>query len=380
MKVKTIIIGGGIVGSTAAYYLARQGHPVLLFDEGVGQATSASAGIICPWFSLRRNKPWYFLVSQGAEFYRQFMTDLQADRYSTAHIFKESGAIFIRRTQKRVEQDLAAADEKLSQSPSIQEVRGLTAEDIQTLAPFIDSDYPGLYVKGGARVDGQALIKTLHQAIEAHGGQIIRERVTLTKDADSHVFVQSSQETYYANHILLSVGPHLTDLLSPLGYQVDIHPQKGQLFTVDLPVNIDDSQFPVVIPFGVGDIIPMNDGSVTIGATHEDEEAFNLDVDWETMGALKEEALTWMPSLIDLPVKSTRVGTRAHTSDFSVLVGDVPGLNQVTAISGLGSSGLTSGPFLGYQYAQKVLHHSWQIDPNLYPIQDYIACSHSQNT
>ncbi|MFY9901052.1 MAG: FAD-dependent oxidoreductase, partial [Trichococcus sp.] len=43
-----------------------------------------------------------------------------------------------------------------------------------------------------------------------------------------------------------------------------------------------------------------------------------------------------------------RVGTRAYTSDFSPFFGSVPGLQNCFAASGLGSSGLTSGPLIGY--------------------------------
>ena len=49
---KVAIIGAGIVGSTASYYLSKEeGIELTVFDEGLGQATKAAAGIICPWFS-----------------------------------------------------------------------------------------------------------------------------------------------------------------------------------------------------------------------------------------------------------------------------------------------------------------------------------------
>ena len=54
---KVAIIGAGIVGSTAAYYLSKNSiFQVTIFDHGIGQATKAAAGIISPWFSKRRNK------------------------------------------------------------------------------------------------------------------------------------------------------------------------------------------------------------------------------------------------------------------------------------------------------------------------------------
>ena len=48
---KVAIIGAGIVGSTAAYYLSKEAKvDVTVYDHGVGQATKAAAGIISPWF------------------------------------------------------------------------------------------------------------------------------------------------------------------------------------------------------------------------------------------------------------------------------------------------------------------------------------------
>ena len=99
MKKNLVIIGGGIVGATAAYYALKEGHTVTLYEDGTGQATKAAAGIICPWFTLRRNKPWYYLVSQGAEFYRRFMADLAEDGINTDPIFQEVGALLVRLTQ-----------------------------------------------------------------------------------------------------------------------------------------------------------------------------------------------------------------------------------------------------------------------------------------
>ncbi|GMA55016.1 hypothetical protein GCM10025857_63730 [Alicyclobacillus contaminans] len=47
---KIAIIGGGIIGITLANYLDTTKYDVTLFDEGKGQATKASAGIISPGY------------------------------------------------------------------------------------------------------------------------------------------------------------------------------------------------------------------------------------------------------------------------------------------------------------------------------------------
>ncbi|EKA02822.1 DadA family oxidoreductase, partial [Streptococcus sp. GMD4S] len=67
-----------------------------------------------------------------------------------------------------------------------------------------------------------------------------------------------------------------------------------------------------------------------------------------------------------------RVGIRAYTSDFSPFFGEVPGLAGVYAASGLGSSGLTTGPIIGYHLAQLIQDKELTLDPVNYPIANYV--------
>ena len=72
---KVVIIGGGIIGLTLANYLDKTKFDVTVIDSLIGQATSASAGIISPWLSKRRNKKWYQLAQDGAAFFPQLVRD-----------------------------------------------------------------------------------------------------------------------------------------------------------------------------------------------------------------------------------------------------------------------------------------------------------------
>jgi D-amino-acid dehydrogenase len=53
-----VIVGGGIIGSCAAYYLARAGRSVLVLDPAPGEGSSkANAGIMCPSYCLPMANP-----------------------------------------------------------------------------------------------------------------------------------------------------------------------------------------------------------------------------------------------------------------------------------------------------------------------------------
>ncbi|CAG5899379.1 oxidoreductase, DadA family protein [Streptococcus pneumoniae] len=76
--------------------------------------------------------------------------------------------------------------------------------------------------------------------------------------------------------------------------------------------------------------------------------------------------------LAEATSKSERVGIRAYTSDFSPFFGQVPDLTGVYAASGLGSSGLTTGPIIGYHLAQLIQDKELTLDPENYPIENYV--------
>ena len=59
-----IVIGGGVVGASAAYALARRGARVTLVDRGdAGQATAAGAGILSAGTSIRPLPAFFTVLS-----------------------------------------------------------------------------------------------------------------------------------------------------------------------------------------------------------------------------------------------------------------------------------------------------------------------------
>ena len=97
-----------------------------------------------------------------------------------------------------------------------------------------------------------------------------------------------------------------------------------------------------------------------------------MTVDKTVLVQLQQEAETYLPRLATAEILGERVGTRAYTSDFSPFFGAVPDLPHAYAASGLGSSGLTTGPLIGRQLAQMVLGEAGMLNPADYPIERYV--------
>ena len=359
---KVAIVGAGIVGATAAYYLSKEADiEVTVFDFGHGQATKAAAGIISPWFSKRRNKAWYKLARLGADFYVDLLADLEKSGQKV-DFYQRSGVFLLKKDESKLEELYQLALQRRDESPLIGKLAILDQESASKLFPGLKGFERLLYASGGARVDGQLLVSRL---LDASQVKVVKKEVSLTPllsgyQIDNQMFDQ----------VILSTGAWLGHMLDPLGYEVDVRPQKGQLR--DYQVKQDMGTYPVVMPEGEWDLIPFPGGKLSLGATHENDMGFDLTVDENLLQQMEEAASPFYPSLKDAILSGERVGIRAYTSDFSPFFGQVPSLSGVFAASGLGSSGLTTGPIIGYHLAQMLQGRSGVLDPADYPIAKYV--------
>ena len=359
---KVAIVGAGIVGATAAYYLSKEADiEVTVFDNGNGQATKAAAGIISPWFSKRRNKAWYKMARLGADFYVDLLADLEKNGQKI-DFYQRSGVLLLKKDDSKLEELYDLALQRRDESPLIGELAILDQAAASSLFPGLKGFDRLLYASGGARVDGQLLVSRL---LDASQVKVVKKEVSLTLllsgyQIDNQIFDQ----------VILSTGAWLGHILEPLGYEVDIRPQKGQLR--DYQVDLDMASYPVVMPEGEWDLIPFPGGKLSLGATHENDMGFDLTVDKNLLQQMAEAANPFYPSLKDAVLSGERVGIRAYTSDFSPFFGQVPNLSGVYTASGLGSSGLTTGPIIGYHLAQMLQGRKGVLDPADYPTERYI--------
>ena len=359
---KVAIIGAGIVGATAAYYLSKESDlEVTVFDHGQGQATKAAAGIISPWFSKRRNKAWYRMARLGADFYVDLLADLEKSGQEI-DFYQRSGVFLLKKDETKLEELYQLAFQRREESPLIGQLAILDPASANELFPGLQGFDRLLYASGGARVDGQLFVTRL---LEASQVKLVKEKVTLTPLASGY---QIDEEVF--DQVILATGAWLGDLLEPLGYAVDVRPQKGQLRDYQLAQDME--AYPVVMPEGEWDLIPFAGGKFSLGATHENDMGFDLTVDETLLKQMEEVALPHYPALSEATSRSERVGIRAYTRDFSPFFGQVPELAGVYAASGLGSSGLTTGPIIGYHLAQLNQSREMTLDPANYPIENYV--------
>jgi len=294
---RIIIIGAGVAGVTAAYYLARAGHDVEILDNHArsGEGTSFANGgqlsysyvepmarpdllpklprIIAglePSYIMTRLFDWK-LMRWGAQFLRnctraRFQRNAKAalslsveSRDALHALLAEHNLSFdYSRTGKLVlHQSAAALDHAAALIPMKREAgveqRRLSREECLSLDPALEAygaDFAGgVYAPGDEAGDAGRFCRALmavcenelgvrkHTGVQVH--RIVRENGAISG-------LETSQGRLEADHYVLAAGPDAEPLGRSAGLRLPIYPIKG--FSITLParqgapaVNITDA-------------------------------------------------------------------------------------------------------------------------------------------
>jgi D-amino-acid dehydrogenase len=367
-----IVVGGGILGASTAYHLVKEGASVTLIDRNdKGQATEASAGIVCPWLSQRRNKKWYRLVKGGAKFYPSFIEELQSYG-ATDTGYERVGVLCLHTDEEKLQKIEERAYTRRKDAPEIGEITRLSADETKALFPALADEYQSIHVTGAARVNGGALRDTLVKVAQQLGATYIQGSASLLYDGTHVTGVEVNGKQMEADAVIVTAGAWSKEILLPLGIEFLVTPQRAQIVHLDRPEK-DSDHWPVVMPPNNQYLLTFRGGRVIVGATHEDGVGFDYRV---TAGGLHEvihKALTVAPGLENCTHVETKVGFRPYTPGFLPVFGPLPGFTGIYVGNGLGATGLTAGPYLGSELAKLVLGQPTELDPNEYHVGEAIA-------
>ncbi|GIP11539.1 MAG: FAD-binding oxidoreductase [Paenibacillus macerans] len=370
---KFIVIGAGILGASTAYQLAKRGAEVIIVDrKDPGQATAAAAGIICPWISQRRNQAWYRLAKEGARFYPSLIAELEQGG-ETETGYARVGALRLHKEIEKLVQLEKLAVKRRQDAPEIGEITLLNPGEVKRLFPPLADDYAALHISGAARVDGRALRDALLRAAIGFGATLLNGDAAIRFAGSTATGVQVEDQTIESDAVLVCAGAWANPLLKPLGVDFKATYQKAQIVHLALP-DADTGHWPVVMPPGDQYILAFGGQRIVIGATHEnDPQGFDTRV---TAGGLQEvlnKGLQHAPGLAEGGFVEARVGFRPFTPGFLPVIGALPGWTGIYVANGLGASGLTMGPYIGFQLAKLVLGLDIDIDLANYMVEDALG-------
>ncbi len=274
---QTVVVGGGAVGLSAAYFLRKAGREVTVVSRdpiGIG-ASAGNAGMIVPSHVVPLSAPGVvaqglrWLASPESPFYIKPRLDLDLARWlwsftrhcTVAHVrhaipilrdlslesvdlfgemqdeigdvgFAQTGLLMVYRSDKTKKDALEAAD--LAESAGL-EVERLDAAALRDREPGLRSPSDGavLYHQDG-RVDSDALLHRLAEWLRANGVTVLEgETADLEVAGGCVTGVRTPTSVLEAETVVLAAGAWTGRMAKRLGQHVPLQPAKGYSVTVD---------------------------------------------------------------------------------------------------------------------------------------------------
>jgi glycine oxidase len=322
------IIGGGIIGLTCAYFLAKEGLSVEVFDRGdLGKEASwAGAGIIPPGNPLGAATAIDRLRAIGSTRFSDFSAELRELTGIDNGYLRCSGIEFLEEDETREVLELweneGIAFERLTRD----QLRGYepAVEDVPA-APYL--------LPGCAQVRNPWHLRALVTACE-------RARVRLRPYESASEWITfgkrikgvwlASGDSVSAGRCLLASGAWTDGLLELLGYRLGVHPVRGQIVLLNRP----QPQITRILMIGKRYLVPRGDGRVLVGSTEEPEAGFEKRTTPVGVSELFGFAARLIPKWAGADVERCWAGLRPGTPDGLPFIGPVPGWDNVFVATG----------------------------------------------
>ncbi len=357
-----IVIGGGVVGASVAYYSARAGSRTLLVDaRDEGRATDAGAGIVSAATNTRDADAWQALAQAAAEDYPHLAAELREVQASDPG-YERVGMLVVAVDEdeaKRFDRYVSRLHARGTLEGELREVDGA---DARSRFPALGRVERALWAPGAGRVNGRQIEAALISGAEQHGLELRRARVERLVTDDGFVSaVEVEGERCVAGAIAICGGAWSGSLAAQLGVRLAVAPQRGQIIHLELP-GADTQSWPLLSAFRDHYMVPWPGGRVAVGATREDGAGFDPRTTVAGVREVLDEALRVAPGLADASLHEIRVGLRPCTPDLLPVLGTLRGYRNLWLATGHGPTGLTLGPYSGKLVARLARGEDVELD------------------
>ena len=276
-----LIIGGGIIGVSAAYYFAQQGMKVTLVDKGeiCDGSSYGNAGFLCPGHSIPTPAPgvlsqglkwllnpespfyirprldpgliswlWRFQAHSNMRAVRRAIPLLRDMQRASLKLFRElikqehltcnfqqEGGLSVYRTER----GFAAGQEDAEELQKFGlDITALDGDAVRELEPIIgDNIVGGIHYREDAHLEPALFVNGLMAAAQVLGADAVTMSEVLEFETTKSriTTVHTTRGVLKPSHVIIAAGAWSLNLAKKLGINFPLQPAKGYSITLDQP-------------------------------------------------------------------------------------------------------------------------------------------------
>ena len=378
-----IIIGGGIVGASVAYFLSQEGIQVNLFerDECACGTTAKNTGVVD--LVSRTPDQQMAIALESRRLYEVLLKIL-----SRPFLFEERGSIMV------LAEGTEGTPSQLETCVRGMKALGVGAEllepgEVKRRVPELGVEtLGGLFCPIGVLVGAEAAARALLEGA-ARAGALIREREPVRKfltEGGKIKGVKTEKGEYQADGVVLAAGVWSPTVAEGLGLEVPILPRRGQVLVTEEigpvsqyliwsadyilqklrggqgggektsvgrkpQIGCDETTLPGFLHSFSFQQHPG--GSCYLGSTREFA-GFEETVTDRGRETILESARRWFPALLSVSLVRSFAGLRPWTPDHHPLIGPSARVEGLWYATGHEGDGVTLAPITGKIIAELI--------------------------
>jgi glycine oxidase len=340
----TAIIGGGVIGLSIAWELARRGDQVTLYERNrIGRATSWTAGGILPPANFdTATDPIDRLRGFSHSRFPDWVNDLQETSGIDVGLRSCGGWYLADRPGERAAM-LGMADYWQDLDIHCESVPLATvAQQEPSLAHWTkqDADATAWWVPDEFQIRPPRLLQALTRACRQAGVQLKENcPVDTLNVVQGRCKPSADGQSIVADSVIVCGGAWSGKIASSLRLQSSLIPVRGQI----LLLKTDQPLLRSIVNFGNRYILCRDDGHTIVGSC-EEEVGFELGTTQAMIGSLYRFATSKIPALAAAVQVSDWSGLRPMTFDGFPMIGRVPETENLFLASGHYRSGIHLSP------------------------------------
>ncbi|HKV58714.1 MAG TPA: FAD-binding oxidoreductase [Ktedonobacteraceae bacterium] len=352
-RTEIAIIGGGVIGNSIAYHLARQGQHVLVIERSdiasEPAASWASAGGVR---RQGRHPAEARLASEAIQRWHTLSEELEADLH-----YRQGGQLWLAESDSEAEQ--VAAYVQQQHTMGFSDVRLVNRAEALQLVPGLNAQVvAGSYSPSDGQASPPHTTRAFAQAAQRLGAtyQTNAAALSLITHADRVTGARTAQGDVEAQHTVLAAGAWSDELALTAGLRLPIRAVALQML-LSTPAQPNLLQ-PVI--GGVSRKLSLKqlvDGSFFIGGgwlgnVSSDRRSYTMRAasiqgNWST-------ACELLPAVAQQRIARSWCGLEAQSIDDIPFIGSAPGLDGLILALGFSGHGFAISPAVGRAVADQL--------------------------
>jgi sarcosine oxidase subunit beta len=372
---EVVIVGGGCMGASVAYHLARLGVTDVVLVEreqmlGTG-STGRNAGGVRHQFSNEAN---IRLSLESIALLERF-----ADEVGQPIDFHQDGYLFLLTRDSSV--DTFRRNVALQRSLGV-EVQWLDAGEAERLAPGLAAGgvAGATFCARDGIADPNGVTMGFVKAAQAAGVEVARDaEVTGVRVERGRIAgVETTRGTIETRKVVNAAGPHARQIGRMAGVDVPVEPYRRHIFIAAAPAGEAAWRVPasriMVIDFDTTFYFHREGAGLLFGMGDPDETpTFDTTVQWDFLPQVIEVAVQRLPALAEASISHAWAGLYEVTPDANPIIGPAPGVDGLFLINGFSGHGFQHSPAAGRILADVIAERDPRFDLTPFDLRRFAA-------